>query len=118
MTWRHKHSNQNISSVSCLGNCGYTKEESRYESNQNLYQLLVFKKSIKIGVSQYIIVKDEKYFEAFKRNLLATAHDCEEILNGDYKPKCNDDSQELFKQKQFFVYSVLNKVLQSDMGKR
>ena len=28
-------------------------------------------------------------------------HDFEEILNGDYKPESNDDSQELFKQKQF-----------------
>ena len=40
-----------------------------------------------------------------------------EILNGDYKPENNDDSQELFKQKQYFMYSVFNKVLQSDMGK-
>ena len=65
------------------------------------------------------MLKDEKYFEAFKRNLLVTAttHDCEEILNGDYKPENNGDSQELFKRKQYFTYSVFNKVLQSDMGK-
>ena len=43
--------------------------------------------------------KNEKYFEAFKRNLLVTAttHDCEEILTGDYKPENNEDSKELFK---------------------
>ena len=29
----------------------------------------------------------------------------------------DDDSQELFKQKQSFMYSVFNKLLQSDMGK-
>ena len=69
-------------------------------------------------VSQYTILKDEMYFEAFKRNLLVTAttHDCEEILNGDYKPESNDDSQELFKQNHYFMYSVFNKVLQSGMG--
>ena len=70
-------------------------------------------------MSQYTILKDEKYFEAFKRNLLvtATAHDCEEILDGNYKPENTNDSKELFRQKKYFMYSVFNKVLQSDMGK-
>ena len=65
------------------------------------------------------MLKNEKYFEAFKRNLLVTAtiHGCEEILNGDYKRENNDNSWELFKQKHYFMYSVLTKVLQSDMGK-
>ena len=65
------------------------------------------------------MVKDNKYFEAFKGNLLVTAttHGCEEILEGDYMSGYDDDSQELFKQKQYFMYSVFNKLLQSDMGK-
>ena len=65
------------------------------------------------------MLKDEKYFEAFKRNLLVTAttHGFEEILEGYYMPGYDDDSQELFKQKQYFMYSVFNKVQQSDMGK-
>ena len=33
------------------------------------------------------------------------------------KPKNKDESQELFNQKQYFMYSVFKKVLQSDMGK-
>ena len=70
-------------------------------------------------MSQFTILKVEKYSEAFKNNLLVTAttHDCEEILDGNYKPENNDDSKELFKQKKFFMYSVFKKVLQSDMGK-
>ena len=32
-------------------------------------------------------------------------------------PEYDDDSQELFQQKQYFMYSVFNKVIQSDMGK-
>ena len=32
-------------------------------------------------------------------------------------PGYDDDSQELFKLKQYFMFSVFNKVLQSDMGK-
>ena len=57
------------------------------------------------------MLKDEKYFDAFKRNLLVTVttHGCEEILEGDYKPGNDDDSQELFKQEQYFMYSVFNK---------
>ena len=64
------------------------------------------------------MLKDEKYFEAFKSLLVtATTQGCEEILKGYYKPESNDNSQELFKQKQCFMYSVFNKVLQSDMGR-
>ena len=78
-----------------------------------------FKKSIKQEVSQYTIIKDEKYFEAFKRNLLVTAttHCCEVVLDPHYIPGHDEDSQELFQQKQYFMFSVFNKDLQSDMGK-
>ena len=70
-------------------------------------------------MSHYTTLKDEKYFEAFKRNLLVTAttHDCEEVLDGTYKPENNKESHELFKQKKYFMYNVFNKVPQSDMGK-
>ena len=119
MSWRLEESNQSVSSIPSKGYRGYTQQDSRYESNQSAYQLLVFKNSIKREVSQYTILKYEKYFEAFKRNLLVTAitHDCEDILDGNYKPENNTDSKELFKQKKYFMYSVFNKVLQSDMGK-
>ena len=119
MTWRLDNSNQNTNSGSSTGHRGYTQKDSRSKSNQNASQLLAFKKSIKREVSQYTMLKDEKYFEAFEGNLLVTAttHGCEEILNGDYKPENNEDSRELFKQKQYFIYRVFNKVLQSDMGK-
>ena len=80
---------------------GLPKQNSRRKSNQNTYQLLALKRSIKREVSQYTILKDEKYFEAFKRNLLVTAttHGGEEILEHDYMPGYDDDSQELFQQK-------------------
>ena len=101
MTWRCQDSNQNTSSVSNTAYRGQPKQDSRHESNQNVYQLLTFKKIINRKVSQYTILKDEKNFEAFKRNLLftATTHGCEEILEDDYMPGYVDDSQELFQQK-------------------
>ena len=113
MSWRLEDSNQTTSSISSNGHRGYIQQDSRHESNQNAYQLLSFKKSIKREVSQYTILKDEKYFEAFKRNFVVTAttHDCEEILDGNHKPENNSDSKELCKQKKYFMYSVFNKVL-------
>ena len=116
MTWRLQDSNQNTSSVSSTGYRGQSKQESRYKSNQNADQLFAFKKGIKREVSQYTSLKDEKYFEAFKRNLLvtATSHGCYKILEGDYMPGYDDDSQELVQQNQYLMYSVVNKVLQSD----
>ena len=46
-----------------------------------------------------------------------TIHSCEEVLDPHYMPGHDEDSQELFQQKQYFMYSVFNKFLQSDMGK-
>ena len=45
-------------------------------------QLLNFKRGIKRDISAYPTLKDEKYYESFKRSVLVTAkaHDCEEIL--------------------------------------
>ena len=61
----------------------------------------------------------KSFFDAFKRNLLptATTHGCEEIQEGEYMIGYDDDSQELFQKNQYCMYSVFNKVLQSDMGK-
>ena len=47
----------------------------------------------------------------------ATTHSCEEVLDPHYMPGHDEDSQELFQQKPYFMYSVFNKVLQSYMGK-
>ena len=119
MKWRLEHSSQQTNLPNGTVFRGYTQQDSRYESNRCVHQLLAFKKSIKREVSHYTVLQDEKCFEAFKRNLLVTAttHDCEEVLDGTYRPENTRDSHELFKQKKYFMYSVFNKVLQSDMGK-
>ena len=46
-------------------------------------QLLNFKRGIKRDISAYPTLKDEKYYESFKRSVLVTAraHDCEKIYN-------------------------------------
>ena len=66
MSWRLEDSKQNTCPTPNSGHRGYTLQDTMHESNQNAYQLLAFKKSIKREVSQYTILKDEKYFEPFR----------------------------------------------------
>ena len=82
-------------------------------------QLLNFKRGIKRDISAYPTLKDEKYYESFKRSVLVTAraHDCEETLQPTFRPRGDADSLELFRLKNDFMYSVFNKCLLSDMGK-
>ena len=82
-------------------------------------QLLNFKSGIKRDISAYPTLKDEKYYESFKRSVLVTAraHDCEEILQPTLRPRSDADSLELFRLKNDFMYSAFNKSLLSDMGK-
>ena len=82
-------------------------------------ELLNFKSGIKRDISAYPTLKDEKYYESFKRSVLVTArtHDCEEILQPTFRPRGDADSLELFRSKNDFMYSVFNKCLISDMGK-
>ena len=70
-------------------------------------------------ISAYPTLKDEKYYESFKRSVLVTAraHDCQEILQPTFRPRGDADSLELFRLKNDFKYSVFNKCLLSDMGK-
>ena len=49
--------------------------------------------------------------------MTATTHSCDKVTDPYNMPGLDADSQELFQQKQYFMYSVFNKVLQSDMGK-
>ena len=81
-------------------------------------QLLNFKRGIKRDISAYPNLKDEKYYESFKRSVLVTAraHDCEETLQPTFRPRGDADSLELFMFKNDFMYSIFNKCLLSDMG--
>ena len=82
-------------------------------------QLLNFKRGIKRDISAYPTLKNEKYYEPFKRSVLVTArgHDCEEILQPTFRPRGDADSLDLFRLKNDFMYSVFNKCVLSDMGK-
>ena len=93
MQWRLEHFSQQAKFPNGNGNRGYIQQESKLKSNQSGHQLLNVKKSIKREVSHYTILKDERYFEAFKRNLLVTAttRGCKEVLVGTFRPANSRD---------------------------
>ena len=82
-------------------------------------ELMGFKKSIKREIAAYPSLKDERYFDVFKRSLfiVAKSHDCNEALDPTYTLGSESDPQELFEAKQTFMFSVCNANLQTDMGK-
>ena len=81
--------------------------------------LMGFKKGIKREIAAYPSLKDEIYFNNFKRSLfiVARSHECNEVLDPSNTPGSEPEEQELFEAKQTFMFSVLNANLQTDMGK-
>ena len=67
-----------------------------------------FKKGIKREIAAYPSLKDERYFDGFKRSLLIVAktHECNDILDPTYNPVSEPEAQELFETKQTFRFSV------------
>ena len=63
-----------------------------------------FKKRIKRETTAYPSLKDERYFDGFKRSLFIVA-------------KSEPEEEELFEAKQTFMFSVFNTNLHTDMGK-
>ena len=82
-------------------------------------ELMGFKKGIKREIAAYPSLKDERYFDGFKRSLfiVAKTHECNEVLDPNYTPGSKPEEEELFEAKQTFMFSVFNANLQTDMGK-
>ena len=82
-------------------------------------ELMGFKKGIKREIAAYPSLKNERYFDGFKRSLfiIAKTHECSEVLDPNYTPGSEPEETELFEAKQTFMFSVFNANLQTDMGK-
>ena len=76
-----------------------------------------FKKGTKREIAEYPSLKDERYFDGFKRSLfiVSKTHECNEVLEPTYTPGSEPEEQELFEPKQLFVFSVFNSNLQTDI---
>ena len=79
-------------------------------------ELICFKKGIKSKIAAYPSLKDERYFDGFKRNLfiVAKSHKCNEVLDLIYTPGSEPEQKELFEAKQAVRF---NANLQTGMGK-
>ena len=82
-------------------------------------ELALFKRNTKREASAYSILKDERYFDKFQRDLFKTSksHDVAEILDPTYTPGASPEEQELFEAKQILMYKVFNETLLTDMGR-
>ena len=82
-------------------------------------ELMSFKNGIKREITAYFSLKDERYFDGFKRSLfiVAKTHEYSDFLDPNYTPGSEPEEQELFEAKQTFMFSVFNTNLQTDMGK-
>ena len=61
-------------------------------------ELMSFKKGIKREITAYPSLKDERYFDGFKRSLfiVAKTHECSDVLDPNYTPGNEPEAQELF----------------------
>ena len=77
-----------------------------------------FEKGIRRDKSAYLILKDDKEWDNWRRSTIATARTlkCAEVFDADYIPHSAEDKAS-FRQKQLFMYSVFDEKLQTDMGK-
>ena len=75
------------------------------------------KKGIKREIAAYPSLKDERYFDSFKRSLfiVAKSHQCNEVLGPTNTAGNEPEQKELFEAKQTFMFSVFNANLQADM---
>ena len=82
-------------------------------------EFMGFKKGIKREISEYPSLKDERYFDGFKRSLfiVAKTHECSDVLYPNYTPGCEPEEQELFEAKQTFMFSVFNTNLRLTWGR-
>ena len=84
------------------------------------FELMGFKKGtpIKREIAAYPSLKDERYFDGFKRSLfiVAKTHESNEVLDPNYTPGSEPEHKEIFEAKQTFMFSVFNANLQTDMG--
>ena len=60
-----------------------------------------FKKGIKREIASYPSLRDERYFDGFKRSLFIAdkTNECYEVLDPNYTPSSEPEKQELFEAK-------------------
>ena len=102
------------------GSVGPTVPNSPSSKSESSKLLESFTRSIKRDPSDYKPFKEDKYWLAFKRNLLVTARaqNIERIFDLDFdKEDLVGDERELYDLQVKYGYAVLTKVVQTSQGK-
>jgi Reverse transcriptase (RNA-dependent DNA polymerase) len=78
----------------------------------------IFRRGIKKDATLFPVLKDEKFNDSWHRSFVnqARAQDLSEVLDPTYKPKSSSE-EELFNEKQKFVYAILESKVLTDRGK-
>ena len=78
----------------------------------------IFRRGIKKDATLFPVLKDEKFNDSWHRSFVnqARAQDLSEVLDPAYKPK-SPSEEELFNEKQKFVYAILESKVLTDRGK-
>jgi hypothetical protein len=81
-------------------------------------RVLEFKKGIKRDPASFTVMKDNKQWDTVHRTLKAQAcyQDVDDIINPTYVPTTAEDIA-LFAEQQKYMYSVFERILQTDEGK-
>ena len=76
-----------------------------------------FRRGIKREKSAYLVLKDERIWNSWKRKTIATmnAHGCQNIANPNYKPQSLDETL-LLREQNNFMYDVFATIFQTTMG--
>ena len=78
----------------------------------------LFKKGIKRDPASFPILKQQKYYQSWKRSFVAQAHaqDVAKVLDSKHNP-VDQATKDLFRLEQDYMYAVFNSVIQTDKGK-
>ncbi len=78
----------------------------------------MFKRGIKRDPSAFPILKQQKYYQSWKRNFVGQAHaqDVAHVLDSNYNPTAQEEI-DLFKLQKDYIYATFQLVLLTDKGK-
>ena len=99
---------------------GFSGESKHQTPSESQTALNNFKKGTKRDASVYPIFRNDKHYDTFQRSFLANlkAQGLYDVADPDHDPENGETyEKELFKRKQYFVYSVLVTSLQTEKGR-
>ena len=101
-----------------LGSPATPRSMATSEASESYITLTNFKKGIKRDASAYPIFKNERYYNTFIHHFKATAkaQGLSSLMDPNFTPGSDEYEQQLFREQQDFLYSVLISSLKTDFS--